>query len=324
MENAEIKEEVYKCSKCGLCRSICPVFKTFKNEMYLPRGRYNILNNAFASENSLSKKFIKDLDFCLNCNECKNFCPSSIDSAEIFTRLKSLYKIQAVPFSVKYKFILLMHNIKRHFIKNQLYNVKIKRKISKTSGSKASIAYFEGCFNKYINPSDKNAALNLLEENGFKIIKVLDCCCGLPFLSDGSFKQFEKNAEKILKSAPKEAEYIVCSCSSCCNTLKKALKDNRIISLYELINPEQAAGSVIIHKNTKDICSLTGNYFLLKYPDFAEKMFDTVFYKKEDIEGKTILTSCNLDKYGLIEGCRIKNINAEILSSAEYLQKLCS
>ena len=38
--NDKIKEEIYKCSKCGLCKSVCPIYLATKNEMYSPRGRY--------------------------------------------------------------------------------------------------------------------------------------------------------------------------------------------------------------------------------------------------------------------------------------------
>ena len=120
MEKINIKEEVYKCSKCGLCQSVCPIFLATKNEMYLSRGRYNILNNYFNYGKPLSKKFIKELDICLNCNACKNFCPSSIDSAKIFTLLKSRYQKKLFPFWIKFKLILLFHSINKYLFHTKL------------------------------------------------------------------------------------------------------------------------------------------------------------------------------------------------------------
>ena len=55
----DIKEEVYKCSKCGLCQSVCPIYLATKNEMYLSRGRYIVLNNSYNYNKKLSTKFIK-------------------------------------------------------------------------------------------------------------------------------------------------------------------------------------------------------------------------------------------------------------------------
>ena len=84
----DIKEEVYKCSKCGLCKSVCPLYLATKNELYSPRGRNILLNDFFSMGKKLSKKFINELDICLNCNACKEFCPSAIDSASIYISLK--------------------------------------------------------------------------------------------------------------------------------------------------------------------------------------------------------------------------------------------
>ena len=77
--DSELKEEIYKCSKCGLCKSVCPLYLLTKNEMYSPRGRFILLNNILSNNLRPSKSFIKNLDFCLNCNLCKDFCPSNID-----------------------------------------------------------------------------------------------------------------------------------------------------------------------------------------------------------------------------------------------------
>ena len=110
-----IKEEVYKCSKCGLCQSVCPIYLATKNEMYLSRGRYIVLNNFFNNNKKISKKFINNLDICLNCNACKNFCPSNIDAKSIFTKLKNKYNYRygIIPFSINYFFNLFIKSFKK-------------------------------------------------------------------------------------------------------------------------------------------------------------------------------------------------------------------
>ena len=106
--NQQIKDEIYKCSKCGLCKSVCPIFQATKNEMYLPRGRYIVLNNYINNNIPLSSNFIKDTDICLNCNLCKLFCPSSIDSEKINTLIKNEnnYKFGILTFFQYYQIIL--------------------------------------------------------------------------------------------------------------------------------------------------------------------------------------------------------------------------
>lgn len=334
IKEINIKEEVYKCSKCGLCQSVCPIFLAAKNELYLARGRYNILNNFFNNEKELSKKFIKELDICLNCNACMKFCPSSINSANIFTKLKSLYNKSFVQFSTKYKFILYFHSLKKYLSKNQLYKINVKRNSEKISVKKANVVYFQGCFNKYINPSDKNASINLLKENGFNVIKIIDNCCGLPYLSDGNLKEFEKNAQKIIKLIPQNTDYVIVSCESCYKTLLEVFKKTKIklLKIDELIETKTTAPKTFFFKpfsldeykgnlpiiNKKGSSSLMENFFMLKYPKITKKYLNSVFFDKKELEGKILITTCNLTKWGLIELCKQKGINTQIYSNIEY------
>ena len=346
-----IEEEVYKCSKCGLCQSVCPVYLALKNEMYLPRGRYVVLNNFFNNKKKLSRKFIKDMDICLNCNACKNFCPSNIDTAEIFTNIKYhfKYKYGVIPFSYIYFWTLFKHRIKRKlFLNDEFYKCRVRRKIkSVMREDEEKVVYFQGCINKYINETDKNAALNLIEQMGYNVCFITKNCCGLPFLSDADFDKFNKNAEKIKKVIPSCAKYIVCSCDSCYETLKLAFKDDEIskklITLDKLLELNYV--DVPVHENTilfkplcrkdnlsllknmpkinkKGSCSLMENFFIMKYPKLANQLIKEVFYKKEETDNKTIITSCLLSLTGLKKALNITKSNAKVCSYAEYISCL--
>lgn len=337
MYNKEIKEEVYKCSKCGLCQSVCPLYLATKNEMFLSRGRYIVLNNFFNNGKKLTKNFIKNLDICLNCNACKNFCPSSIDAVKIFTKLKSENNFKFKLFGFSFYYFLYL-NLQR-FLKKEIYIKRKKRIIKKSNEEK--VVYFQGCINKYINPSDKNATLNIIEQIGYEVVSISNSCCGLPYLSDGNLTKFNRNAKKIVKSITKEAKYIVCSCDSCFETLSKIdeishkliriddfLKINYVdIPSYEntvyhrpLNRKDTSFVPESMHViNTKGSCSLMENFFILKYRQIVKKIIDTVFYKKEEIDNKYVITTCQLAKIGLEKGAKIIGSNAKILTYSEYI-----
>lgn len=335
MDISKIKEEVYKCSKCGLCQSVCPIFLSERNEMYLARGRYVVLNNFFKNKKPLSKKFINELDICLNCNACKEFCPSSINSGEIFTYLKSIYYKPFPSFWFKYKLILLYNFLKKIFIKNNLYEVRVKENTFHYSVKKADVVYFQGCFNRYINPTDKNASMQLLKQNGYNVKKVINNCCGLPILSDGNLRKFDKNSKKIINSIPKTVKYVVVSCDSCYKTLFPIFKDTeyKLIKIDELITNTKMRENVFYHKpysreeyngilpiiNKKGNCAISENFFMFKHKELSQRLLEKVFYTKSEIEGKTIVTTCNITKWGLIEGVRKKGINAKICSLSEFI-----
>ena len=94
------KDDIYKCSRCGLCQSVCPVFKATLNECAVSRGKFNILNGIIKGDLSLTKNVKKYLDLCTGCNACTDFCPSQIDAKEIFVSAKfQFYKENKTSFA---------------------------------------------------------------------------------------------------------------------------------------------------------------------------------------------------------------------------------
>lgn len=65
----EVNEELSKCIKCGMCKSLCPVFKTLREEAVSPRGKAILL-----SEKTLDKIVFK----CNLCGACEKKCPLNL------------------------------------------------------------------------------------------------------------------------------------------------------------------------------------------------------------------------------------------------------
>lgn len=72
----DYEEDIYKCSRCGLCQFVCPVFKASVNECAVSRGKFNMLNGVIKGELSLNRKIKSYLDLCTGCNACKIFAPA--------------------------------------------------------------------------------------------------------------------------------------------------------------------------------------------------------------------------------------------------------
>lgn len=103
----EIKEEVYKCSKCALCKQVCPAYERTKNETLLAKGRCIVLGEILAGKIKLKKRFLKTFNECLGCNKCKSACPSEIDMERIAKTVFVLYYkkhfLQRFFFKILYK-----------------------------------------------------------------------------------------------------------------------------------------------------------------------------------------------------------------------------
>lgn len=65
----EVTEILEPCVKCGMCKSLCPVFKTLRQEEYSPLGKVVLLN----------KKILDKIIFeCNLCKACEVKCPLDI------------------------------------------------------------------------------------------------------------------------------------------------------------------------------------------------------------------------------------------------------
>ena len=88
---AEYKEEIHSCSKCGLCQSVCPIYKITGNDCSVSRGHFIMLKGLIKGDLKMTKKLNRYLDLCLKCGACSKFCPSDIDVVEIIASAKAEY-----------------------------------------------------------------------------------------------------------------------------------------------------------------------------------------------------------------------------------------
>lgn len=69
----EAQEIFSNCIKCGMCKSLCPVFKVLKEESISPRGHSILITE---------KVLEKSLYLCTLCKLCEKNCPLKIKISE--------------------------------------------------------------------------------------------------------------------------------------------------------------------------------------------------------------------------------------------------
>ncbi len=74
-----------KCVKCGICKSVCPVYKELLDERFSPRGIHTI-----EDENITDKAFY----FCTLCKACEKVCPAKVKMEFSAARAKISKKMQ--------------------------------------------------------------------------------------------------------------------------------------------------------------------------------------------------------------------------------------
>lgn len=80
-ENAkeEVKEIVEKCIKCGMCKSLCPIFSILREESFSPRGKSIMLGKDF---------YDKIIYECSLCKACESNCPLNLKLCEAFRKAR--------------------------------------------------------------------------------------------------------------------------------------------------------------------------------------------------------------------------------------------
>jgi glycolate oxidase iron-sulfur subunit len=81
----EIKEILNECINCGMCKSLCPVFKTLKLEELSPRA-HTIL---------LRKGIINELVYkCTFCKACEIKCPLNLKICTAMKKAREILVLQ--------------------------------------------------------------------------------------------------------------------------------------------------------------------------------------------------------------------------------------
>ncbi len=75
----DVSTELEKCIKCGMCKSLCPVFKILREESVSPRGKSIIL----------SEKILDEVIFkCNLCKACEEKCPLNLKICDKITKAR--------------------------------------------------------------------------------------------------------------------------------------------------------------------------------------------------------------------------------------------
>ena len=234
----DFKVEINKCSKCGLCQSVCPIYKLTGNDCAVSRGKFVMLDGVLKGDLKLNRNINKYLDLCLKCDKCSNFCPSSIDVCKILETAKYNYEKNTLWgkfiffFESKYVFGNLLKLFKiiinPHPLREgkQLFASEASNRDVGAEANKLNLLYFKGCVNNIFPQTDKFLH-KLFDNSDVEIIEKDFDCCGLPFLSSGNLERFEEVKKHNLELMNCDFDYILTDCASCESTLKGYFQPTR-------------------------------------------------------------------------------------------------
>jgi glycolate oxidase iron-sulfur subunit len=252
MISKELREEVYKCIKCGLCLTPCPVYNLLRFEGASPRGRVQLIKKSLEGKTELSENFQRLLFTCLLCETCTANCPSGLKTDRLMKTMRSEIQERLGPDWPKGMLGNLLRDKRRlpFFLfcertrENLFSSQKGKSDLPADSeffrpGSKAlrqqvpevnpvpevkgKVLYFTGCATNYFYPNVGKSVIKVLNRLGMEVILPRgQMCCGLPLFQAGGRKKALKNIRENLKLFNrKDVDAIVVDCAACGAALKK-------------------------------------------------------------------------------------------------------
>ena len=213
---SDFKEEIHKCSKCGICQADCPIYKITGNDCTVSRGQFVMLDGVVKGDLKMSKVINRYLDLCLKCGKCSKACPSGVDVVDVIVSAKYEYfkkhfSQKIIAFIKKYIIFGLIPKLESLFKENAK---------SKTFENK--VLYFGGCQSKFRTDKAVTKLLNSLE---IEVINPVFHCCGISLFAMGDLDGFKDQMKKYINILKKyDIKEVVTICTSCEKTIKSYIK----------------------------------------------------------------------------------------------------
>ena len=253
------KEEVSKCSKCGKCHTVCPVFLETGDESTVARGRIS-LAEALRDKQIVYTDKLRDYVYsCKKCMRCQTICPSGVDYEVIIsTMLRGVAENMGIPLLPK---IIFRYILPRRILFDLMLKVSSKiqwlipmkrrgqmrhlpllfmgkrwiptlakktalqklRQTKKLKNPKMRVGLFTGCLINYIYVDIAEAVVDVLNRMNIEVVVPQgQLCCGTPSSTMGDHKSSKKLADvnkEVFESQNLDA--IVSACATCTKSIKK-------------------------------------------------------------------------------------------------------
>jgi len=237
--------EVKECSKCGICRSVCPIFSGLSNEVMSPRGRISLVEALLEGKLSYSERYIDTIRSCIRCTRCSNVCPIDVRVERIVQSARNmLAEDVGIPDEAKEVFRSILLDPARFrsalleaadspseseiplwqlplFFHEGARVPKLSEQTAlekypeyiESSGQKR-IALFLGCSINYVSTDIADSAIDVLNKLGVNIFIPKDqVCCGAPVMLYGDKEAavgLAKQNVKALKANEFDAVITLC------------------------------------------------------------------------------------------------------------------
>lgn len=206
------RDQVLRCSSCGFCRAVCPVYGATLRPAYNARGKMLVLKEVMDKKIDLNDELIETLFQCTTCANCSTNCPSGVEVPEI---IKTVRKDMVHIGSCHPAFKGMHEVLQKH---TNIYAENEPEDFERERNKQAEYVYFIGCVGAYREDEATLATLDLLDKLAVDYTLIDEVCCS-GVLEDVGYQINDDlarlNVERILKT---NAKTIITGCPYCSRT----------------------------------------------------------------------------------------------------------
>ena len=212
------REQILKCSRCGFCQAVCPVFGATLRPALNARGKMLLLKEVMDKEIELSDELIESLFQCTTCASCFENCPSGVNVAEIIKQARK----DMVHIGSCHPAFTGMYNVLQQY--TNIYAEEEPEDFERERNKRAEYVYFIGCVGSYRENESTIATLDLLDRLHVDYTLIDEVCCS-GVLEDVGYHINDdlarKNIDLILATG---AKTVITGCPYCFRTFNNKIQ----------------------------------------------------------------------------------------------------
>ena len=206
--------EIYRCFRCGYCRSACPTFAIKGSESWNARGRLLIARGLIEGRLEPEEGLLDRLFSCNSCGACEVVCPATVKIVEALRALRKALVARGV--RPPAKVWELAENIRSY---GSPWPSQVAR--GGPGGRGGEVLLFTGCVASRLEPGVVEALEAILEAAGVPYSILEGPCCGGPLFRMGLIDQAEEAASRLADEMRSVgAEVVLTPCPTCAEALR--------------------------------------------------------------------------------------------------------
>ena len=165
------RDQVLRCSSCGFCQAVCPLYGLTLRPALNARGKMLILNEVMAGELEMDQDLAETLFQCTLCASCTNTCPSGIRASDIIrtARQDLASSSGGLPAFEQLREVMTRSG--------NIYAEEEPRTFGRPLNQPAENVFFMGCVGAYREEEAVEEGLDLLDRLKVDYTLINEVCC---------------------------------------------------------------------------------------------------------------------------------------------------